>query len=257
MITAGIDAGAKMCKIVILKDGEVIARASEATGIEEKKGILAAFDKVLKAANIDKSDLDNIVSTGMGASLAEMANSNITINIADAKGMHVLDPSVKTIIDVGAEEGRVVTSDNGRVTSYVINDRCAAGAGTFVDAMARILEVKVDEFGELALQSKSPAEISAQCTVFAESEVISLVSSDTLTEDVARAVVNAIAERTNAMSMRLTVEPEVALIGGTAKNKGFAQALKEALKVEKLVIPEHPEFVGALGAAIIAAEKAS
>jgi len=257
MITAGIDAGAKMCKIVILKDGEVIAKAAKATGIEEKKGIEAAFDEVLQSANLSKGDLDNIVSTGMGASLAEMAKSNITINIADAKGMYSLDPSVRTIIDVGAEECRVIISDNGRVTSYVLNDRCAAGAGTFVDAMARILEVGIQEFGDMALRSQNPAEISAQCTVFAESEVISLVSSDKSQEDIARSVVDAIADRTNAMALRLTVEPEAALIGGTAKNKGFADALKEAMGVEKLIIPEDPDFVGALGAAIIAAEKAS
>jgi predicted CoA-substrate-specific enzyme activase len=256
MITAGIDAGAKMCKVVILKDGKVIATAAKATGIEEKEGIEAAFQEALKTSKIKQGDLNNIVSTGMGAALAEVAKSNITINIADAKGMNSIDPSVKTIIDIGAEEGRVIITDKGRVTSYVLNDRCAAGAGTFVDAMARILEVDVDKFGKLALESNKPVEISAQCTVFAESEVISLVSSDSTRGDIANAIVSAIAERTNAMALRLTVEPEVALIGGTAKNSGFAKALKKALGVEKLIIPENPEFVGALGAAIIAAEKA-
>jgi benzoyl-CoA reductase subunit D len=257
MITAGIDVGAKNVKVVILKDGDTIATAIESTGIDEKTGIESALKKALKVAGISKDDLDKIVSTGIGSKLVDAADEEVSINIADARAMHVLEPSAKTVIDLGAEEGRVILTDEGRVTGYALNDRCAAGAGTFVDSMARILEVTSEQFGEMALKSENPSQISAQCTVFAESEVISLVSSDKTPEDIARAVVDAIAERTNAMSMGLTVERPVAMIGGTARNVGVVESLSKALQVDNLIIPENPDFVGALGAAIVAAEKAA
>ena len=257
MITAGIDAGAKMAKVVILKEGDIIGKSIASTGLEEKKGIQEAFDTALNEAGVGKDDLDKIIGTGMGSDLVEMADETVTINIADARGVYKLFPTVKTIIDVGAEEGRVITCADGRVNSYTLNDRCAAGAGTFVDSMARIVEVPVEEFGEMALRSDNPSDISAQCTVFAESEVISLVSSEKSPEDIARSVVNAIAERTNAMAMKLTVEPDVALIGGTARNKGLVEALTDLMEVDELLIPDDPDFVGALGAAIVAADKAA
>jgi predicted CoA-substrate-specific enzyme activase len=257
MITAGIDAGAKRAKVVILKDAEIIGKSIATTGLEEKKGIQEAFETALNEAGVSKDDLDKIISTGMGTDLVEMADGSVTINIADARGMYKLLPTVKTIIDVGAEEGRVITCSDGRVNSYTLNDRCAAGAGTFVDSMARILEVSAEEFGEMALRSEDPSEISAQCTVFAESEVISLVSSDKSVEDIARSVVNAIAERVNAMTMKLTVEPDVALIGGTARNKGLVEALTNLMEVDNLMIPDDPEYIGALGAAIVAVDKAA
>lgn len=243
-----------MVKVVLLKDGHRIASSIQTTGLEEKAGITAALGEALLTAGIKKEDLNRVISTGIGANLVEEADGQTSSNIADARGMCVLDPSVKTIIDVGAEEGRVIQVENGRVTSYVINDRCAAGAGSFVDAMARVLEVTVEQFGEMALLAKNSSQISAQCTVFAESEVISMVASDKTPEDIARSVVDAIAERTNAMAMRLKVEPDIAFIGGAARNIGIVHSLQKALGVERLHIPDDPEFVGALGAAIIATD---
>jgi predicted CoA-substrate-specific enzyme activase len=255
MITVGIDVGVKRCKIIVLVDGSVKGSASSVTGLDEKKGIETAFDLALSNAGISKADINKIVSTGMGAKLAEMADENITVNIADAIGMNQLAPTVRTIIDVGAEEGRVIVCENGKVTNYTLNDRCAAGAGIFADAMARVLEVDVDTFGKMALEATNPASISAQCTVFAESEVISMVASDKTKEDIARSVVDAIAERTAALAHRLTVEPDIAFIGGSARNAGLVQSLTKALDLEKLIIPEDPDFVGALGAAIVAAQR--
>ena len=158
MITAGIDVGAKTVKVVILKEGKQMATSIQTTGLEEKKGIDAALQEALGKAGITRNDIQRIVSTGIGAKLVDGANDSISTNIADARGLHSLAPSVKTIIDVGAEEGRVVLADNGRVTSYVLNDRCAAGAGAFVDSMARILEVTPEQFGEMALASKNPSQ---------------------------------------------------------------------------------------------------
>jgi len=254
MITAGIDVGAKTVKVAILKDGKRLATSIQTTGLEEKEAIETALAEALERAGLSRSDLQRIVSTGIGAKLADVADDTVSTNIADARGIYSLYPSVKTIIDVGAEEGRVILSDDGRVTSYVLNDRCAAGAGAFVDGMARVLEVTPEQFGEMALASKNAVQISAQCTVFAESEVISLVSSDKTPEDIARSVVDAIAERTNALAMRLSVLPEIAFIGGAARNIAIVHSLTKALGVEKMIIPDDPEYVGALGAAITAAD---
>jgi benzoyl-CoA reductase subunit D len=257
MITAGIDVGAKRVKVVVLKDGEVLARSVASTGVEEKEGIAQAFREVLERAGVAREDVVRVVATGMGSRLVDFADETMSMNIADARGTAFLYPSIRTVIDVGAEEGRVITCEDGRVTSFVVNDRCAAGAGTFIDSMARILEVTPEEFGQLALKTESSSPISAQCTVFAESEVVSMVSSESSGGEIARSVVDAIAERTNCLARRLSIEPDVVLIGGMARNAAFSQALEKTLEVETLIVPENPEFMGALGAALVAAEKAA
>jgi len=257
MITAGIDVGAKRVKAVILKQGEVLARSAASTGLEEEEGIAKAFKEVLRAAGISREDIVKVVATGMGSRLIDFADETMSINMADARGAAFLYPSVRTVIDIGAEGSRVITCENGRVTAFAVNDRCAAGAGTFIDAMARILEVTPEELGQLALKTERSSQISSQCTVFAESEVVAMVSSESSSEEIARSVVNAIAERTNSLARRLNIEPELVLIGGLARNAAFCQALARALEAETLMVPEYPEFVGALGAAIVAAEKAA
>ncbi len=257
MITAGVDVGAKRVKVLVLKDGEVLARSVASTGVEEKEGIAQAFREGLEAAGIAREDIVKVVATGMGSRLVDFADETMSVNIADARGASFVCPSVRTVIDVGAEEGRVINCEDGRVTSFVVNDRCAAGAGTFIDSMARILEVTPEEFGQLALKTDSSSPISAQCTVFAESEVVSMVSSESSSEEIAKSVVNAIAERTNSLARRLSIEPDIVLVGGMGKNTAFSQALEKSLEVERLIVPENPEFMGALGAALVAAEKAA
>lgn len=257
MITAGIDVGTKTVKAVIAEQCEVLARSAASTGLEEEEGIAKAFQEVLEAAGISREDIVRVVATGMGSRLVDFADETMSINIADARGAAFLCPSVRTVIDVGAEGSRVITCEKGRVTAFAVNDRCAAGAGTFVDAMARILEVTPGELGQLALKTERASQISSQCTVFAESEVVAMVSSESSSEEIARAVVNAVAERTNSLARRLTIEADVVLIGGLARNRAFSQALERALEAETLVVPENPDFVGALGAALVAAEKAA
>lgn len=254
MITAGIDVGARMVKVLIRQEDKVLAATSATTGLEEREGINQAFQAALDKAGITPDQVGKIFSTGMGAKLVDFANKNISINLADARGATFLFPTVRTVIDVGAEEGRVVTCEEGKVTSFAVNDRCAAGAGTFIDAMSRIMEVSPSQFGEMALQTESASQISSQCTVFAESEVISLISSESTIEEIARSVVNAVAERINSLARRLNVMPDVVLVGGMARNRGFVKALTKALELDQLLVPDEPEFIGALGAAIIAAD---
>jgi benzoyl-CoA reductase subunit D len=255
MITAGVDCGAKNTKVVILKDGDIISKSSVLSGFDQKGAAQQAFDEALSKAKLTKDDVKHITATGAGKKEVDFANSTVTEVGADAKGINKLYPSVKTVIDVGAEEGRAIKCDGkGKVIDFAINEKCAAGAGSFTESMARALEVQVEELGDLSLQSTRNIQMNAQCAVFAESEVVTLVHAKTSKEDMAKAVHDAIASRITSMARKIGVENDVAIIGGVAKNKGFVKALRDDLEVE-LKLPEDPEYVTAYGAAIAAAEK--
>ena len=253
MITAGIDVGAVTTKVVILKEGKVIGDSIVATGIEQKKSAELALDEAIKKAGISRSDIERITATGTGSKAIDFANSEVTDVEADAVGTNFLYPQARTVIDVGGEEGRGIKFDEkGRVIDFALNERCAAGAGAFTEAMSRALEVKVDEMGELSRKSTKDVEINAQCAVFAESEVVSLIHAKTAKPDIAKAVHDGIASRITSMVRRVGVEKDVALIGGVSKNIGFVDCLKKHLALD-LLIPDEPQIVGALGAAIMAA----
>lgn len=258
MITAGVDVGAKFVKIVILKDGQVLARSKGIVGFDIHRSAAQVFEVTLKDAGVSREDIQRVVATGMGKSAIHLkppvsADEAVSVIVADAAGAHHLLPTVKTVIDVGAEEGRGIKVNDGRVKDFVINERCAAGAGTFVEAMARALEVKVEEMGPLSLKSTNTIPMNAQCCVFAESEVVSLIHAKTSKEDIAKAIHDAIAGRISSMVLRVGVERDVVLIGGVALNPGFLPPLEKELHTS-IVVPEFPDFVGALGAAVIAAK---
>ncbi|MHC4512381.1 MAG: acyl-CoA dehydratase activase [Planctomycetota bacterium] len=254
MITAGVDCGAKNVKVVILEDGEVRGRASTPAGMDTAAAAEQAYDTALAAASLTRADVVTVVGTGAGKGEAQFADTEVTEVGADARGIHHLHPDVRTVVDVGNEEGRAIKVDAaGRVADFAINEKCAAGAGAFTEAMARALEVPLEEFGELSLQSNNPIPINAQCAVFAESEVVSLVHRKTSKPDMARAIHDAIADRITSMVRRVGVEERIALIGGVARNVGFVRSLTEDLETE-LVIPEDMDYVGAIGAALVAAD---
>lgn len=256
MITAGIDMGAKTIKVVILNDGQVASKSILLGGLDTRQAAEKAFDEALKRAKLSFDEIEHITATGAGRRGAPLARDEVTEVGGDAKGATFLFPAARTVIDVGAEEGRGIRCDsNGKVVDFVINEKCAAGAGAFIEAMARALELKLEEMGELSLQSTKAVPMNAQCVVFAESEVVSLVHAKTPKADIVRAVHDAIASRIISMVRRAGVEKEVLLIGGMAKNIGFVDSLQRGLEMD-LVVPEEPEFVGALGAALIAAERA-
>ena len=256
MITAGIDMGAKTIKVVILNDSQVAAKSILLGGLDTRQSAEQAFDEALKSANLSSNAIEHITATGAGRRGTPLAQDEVTEVGANAKGAVFLFPATRTVIDVGAEEGRGIRCDGGgKVVDFVINEKCAAGAGTFTEAMARALELKLEEMGKLSLQATKAVPMNAQCTVFAESEVVSLVHAKTPKADIVRAVHDAIASRIISMVRRVGVEKEVVLIGGMAKNIGFVDSLKRGLEMD-LVVPEEPEFVGALGAALIAAERA-
>ncbi len=252
MVTMGIDIGAKTVKVLVLKDGEVLAKDIAIGGLEEKKVAIELFEGVLKKAGLSRNDVACVVATGAGRKSAPYFDDEITEIGAAAKGAHFLFPSVRTIIEVGAEEGRGIRcGDGGKVIDFVINEKCAAGSGAFTESMSRAMEVSIEDFARLSLKSTKSIPMNAQCAVFAESEVVSLVHAKTAKEDIARAVHDALAERVVSMVRRVGIEKDVALIGGMARNPGFIDSLQRSLEFEVLV-PQDPEFVGALGAAIAA-----
>ncbi|MBN1308855.1 MAG: hypothetical protein JXA18_13110 [Chitinispirillaceae bacterium] len=253
MITAGIDCGAKNVKVVILNDGKVASKATAPAGIDTASAAEKAYDDALKAAGCGREAVVKIIATGSGKNEPRFKNDIVTEVGADARGIHFTSPNVRTVIDVGAEEGRAIKVDeNGKVVDFAVNEKCAAGAGAFTEAMARALEIPLEEFGPFSLTSTQEVPMNAQCAVFAESEVVSLVHRKIPKQDIARAIHNAIADRITSMVRMVGITPEVALIGGVANNVGFVVSLKEDLELD-LMIPEDREYIGAIGAACIAA----
>jgi len=257
MITAGVDMGAKFAKVVILKDGQVLSRAKVLVGFDLLKSASEVFETALKEAGLSRSDVQRVVATGMGGNAVLQkppvnADEAVSVVVAGAAGAYQVVPTVKTVIDVGAEEGRGIKVEGGRVKDFVINERCAAGAGTFVEAMARALEVKVEDLGPMSLKAVNTIPMNAQCCVFAESEVVSLIHSKVSKEDISKAIHDAIAGRISSMVLRIGVEKDAVLIGGCALNPGFIPPLEKELHTN-IIVPEFPEYVGALGAAVIAA----
>jgi benzoyl-CoA reductase subunit D len=256
MAVAGVDVGTQTVKVVILKDGDVVSRAKVFSGFDPAKSAEEAMNMALKDAKMTLADLKHVTATGSGMELEPTRNSTISMMGADAKaGVHLF-PKARTIIDVGAEEARAVKCDErGIMADFVVNERCAAGAGAFIEAMARALELKMEDMGPLSLQAEHASTINASCVIFGESDVVTLIHRQESKPEIARAVFDAMADRISSMVRRLGINPDVVLVGGVAKGVGFVSSLKRKLGVN-LAIPEYPEFAGALGAALVAAGRA-
>jgi benzoyl-CoA reductase subunit D len=253
MITTGIDVGAKNVKVVIQEDGKVLGKGLVAAGLDTESAIVGALEAALKEAGLSRDKVEKLYATGAGRKEVKDADDSYTEVGADAAGVAQLFPDARTVVDVGAEEGRAIRVDGqGKVVDFAVNERCAAGAGAFTEAMARALEIPLEEIGPLSLTSTKAVPMNAQCAVFAESEVVSLIHQKTEKRDIARAVHDAMASRITSMARRVGIEPQVALIGGVARNPGFVDALRRDLELD-LLVPEDPEFVSAFGAALLAA----
>jgi predicted CoA-substrate-specific enzyme activase len=239
MITAGIDIGAKTIKVLLLKDGrEIISQALVQAGTDVKAAIEQVWRDIERKSGVKTAEIKAIAATGAGREEAR-AEKKVTEVSADAKGGIFLFPEARTVIDVGAEEGRAIRIDaEGRVVDFAINEKCAAGAGAFTEAMARALEVSLEEMGSLSLMATQEVAMNAQCAVFAESELVTLVHAKTPKPDIARAIHNAIADRIVSMVRRVGLEEKVVLIGGVAKNIGFINSLEKGLGT-KVLIPRN------------------
>ncbi|MBW1901410.1 MAG: CoA activase [Deltaproteobacteria bacterium] len=255
MITAGADVGSKTVKVVILKDGDIIGKGIVTAGLEVEGAWDEAWDASLKEAGITRDDIEKTVATGARLREVKGYDKEMSVVTADARGIHEIDPDVRTVLDVGAEEGRAIKVDaNGKVPDFAVNEKCAAGAGAFMEAMSRAMQVSIEEFNEMSLKSEKDIPINAQCAVFAESEVVSLVHEETPRPDICKAVCDGVSDRLASMARRVVVDPKVAFIGGAAKGAGIQRALKEALELDEVLLPDNIEFIAAYGAALTAAD---
>jgi benzoyl-CoA reductase subunit D len=256
MITAGIDCGAKTTKTVILKDGKIVGKGKVLTGFDREKAVEDSLNKAVQAAGIVREDILRIAGTGSGKHSITMAENDIDDIRAMAKGANFFFPTARTVVDVGAEEGRAVRIDEkGNSLDFAVNEKCAAGAGAFIEAMARALEVALEEMGPLSLQSDKKIPMNAQCVIFAESEVVGLIHAKTDKSDISKAVHDAMAGRIATMIRRIGVNEDIAMLGGVGCNPGFIAALRRELKIENILVPDEPEYGAAVGAALVAAGK--
>jgi len=253
MIVAGIDVGGKNAHVVVMKDGQIAAQGAAATGMQKAAAAERLYEETLHKAGLKREEVGRVVATGSAGKRVDFADACIADAAADARGVNRLFPSARTVIDVGAEEGRAIKiSREGKVIDFAINEKCAAGTGTFVEAMAIALEISVEEMAAISLKSKTSIPMNAQCAVFGESEVVSLIHQNIEKQDIAKAVHDAIAGRIASVARIVGLEKDVAVIGGMAKNQGFVDSIKKELAVE-IIVPIDPDFVGALGAAEAAA----
>ncbi len=254
-LTVGIDMGVQTVKVVALRDCVVTARTKAFSGFEPAKAAEQAFDEALKATKATKEEVSQVLATGSGVDMAPYTDGNVSMMGADAKAGVFLFPSARTVIDVGAEEARAVKcNERGIIMDFVVNERCAAGAGTFIEAMARALEVKLEDMGPLSLKAERASPINASCVIFGESDVVSLIHRQESKPEIARAVFDSMADRISSMVHRLGVNRDIVLVGGVAKDVGFIESLKRKLGTN-ILVPENPEYAGALGAALTAAAK--
>jgi len=255
MLVAGLDIGAKNVHAVLFRDGAVLARAAVPSGFDHEESAERGLREAAVAGGVAREDIERVAATGAGRKALAFAAQQPTEIAADARGAVFLYPGARTVVDVGADEARAIRlADNGRVVDFAINEKCAAGAGAFVEAMSRALEMPLSDFAQASLASTQTIPMNAQCTVFAESEVVSLIHANTPPADIAKAVHDAMASRVSTMVRRVGIEDPVVLGGGAALNVGFVAALGAALGgVDIHVLPD-AEYLGALGAALIAQE---
>ena len=255
MITAGIDCGAKTTKTVILKDGNIIGRGSALTGFDQAQAVKESLEMALKNAGIKQDQLERVGGTGSGAKSIREAGMTVNNIKAIAAAANYFFPNSRTVVDVGAEEARAAkVNEKGAVVDFAVNDKCAAGAGAFIEAMSRALDTPLEQLGPLALSSGATIQLNAQCAIFAESEVVGLIHAKIEKKDISKAIHDAIASRIVSMIRRIGVNPDVVLVGGVAYNPGFVGALQRELGLEKVYIPDAPEYAAATGAAAVAAQ---
>lgn len=257
MICAGIDAGSRTIKVVLVKKDNltVIGTGVADQGVRQSERALKLLDEVAANAGLTRQDIRRIVATGYGRDNIEIADTTITEITCHACGVRYVMPTARTVVDIGGQDSKLLRLDpEGKVHDFVMNDRCAAGTGRFLEVVASRLEIHLNDLGPLAQQSKAPAAISSMCVVFAETEIIGLLASGAAPEDIAAGVQSSIASRVAAMAGSRIVEP-VAFTGGVALVPGMDAALAAALG-KPVTIVRSPQITGALGAAILASSLA-
>lgn len=252
---AGVDVGSLGTKSVILVDGKIAGYSLIRTGINSVENGETGLQKALENANLKREDLKFVVGTGYGRISAPYADKAVTEITCHAKGAHFLHPATRTIVDMGGQDCKAIRVDaKGNVVDFAMNDKCAAGTGRFLEVMANVFKVDISELGELALKATKVLPVSSTCTVFAESETVSLLARGEQPENIIIGIHHAIANRINGMFSRVGIESDVFFSGGVAKNAGMRKALEDVLHVRLAEPKEDPQLVGAIGAAVIAQE---
>lgn len=253
MITAGVDVGSMSANALILRDDEIVSYSVIPTGADSPATARKALDDALDGTGLRLEDIEYIVSTGYGRVVVPFANKNVTEISCHARGAHWFFPEVRTILDMGGQDCKAIRCDeNGKVTNFAMNDKCAAGAGRSMEVVSRLLNVPLEEIGPLSLDiQEAPAPISSTCTVFAKSEMLALLRRGRHKNDILAGACQALVARVAALLARVGLAPELAVTGGIAKNIGVVTRLEERLGVKARICFE-PQIVGALGAALFA-----
>lgn len=253
--TMGIDVGSTTSKCIILKNGKEITGKSLVDVGAGTSGPNRAVHAVLSSANLEMGDLSYVISTGYGRNTIEAANSEMNELSCHAYGAYFQFPNVRTVIDIGGQDAKVLRLDDyGMLFNFIMNDKCAAGTGRFLDVMAQVLEVKAEDLEKLSSQAQKEITISSTCTVFAESEVISQLANQANKCDIIRGIHRSIASRVSALARRIGIVEDLVMTGGVAQNRGVLLALEEELNY-KIYTSPLAQYNGALGAALFAYQK--
>lgn len=254
-VTVGIDVGAISTEAVALRAGSILATAIAPTGADGKKAAAGCFRAALETAGIARGGVRAVASTGYGRKAVSFADTTVTEITSHARGAIHLFPRTESVIDIGGQDTKVIILEGNSVGDFVMNDRCAAGTGRFIEVMARTLQIPLERMGDESMAARRAAggrlRISGTCTVFAESEVVSLLAKGTSKGRIILALHEAIADRVLAMTPGYRLGERITLSGGVAKNAGVVDCLRRRLNVT-LDVPDEPRIVGALGAALVA-----
>jgi predicted CoA-substrate-specific enzyme activase len=253
MLTAGIDAGSRSTKVVLFdhETGQLVGRSIADQGVEQERLAAALLERTCSEARIERAAIQAIVATGYGRNAVRFADTTITEITCHARGVHQLDPQVRTVIEIGGQDSKcILLESGGRVRDFSMNDRCAAGSGRFLEVVAARLGVDLAALGELSRASTRPTLISSMCVVFAETEIIGLLAEGVPPPDIAAGVQNAIASRVSTLAGR-SLTPPVCFTGGVALQSGMVRALESALSCP-VKVSSLAQYTGALGAAILA-----
>ncbi len=255
-ITAGVDIGSTASKTVIMVDREPVAQIIGPSSTNPKRTAQEIYDKALEKAGVKASEVDFIVGTGYGRTQVEFAMKNISEITCHGRGAHFLRPSVRTVIDVGGQDTKAICVDSqGNLLDFAMNDKCAAGTGRFLEAMSRSMEVSIDQMEEQYFGDGDPCTITSMCSVFAESEVINLINEGVELPRIVKGLLQSLVIRVCSLTQRLGVVDDLVMTGGVAKNKGVQDAIEKKLKTQMQNFNgTDPQIVGALGAALIAAD---
>ncbi|HKZ78823.1 MAG TPA: acyl-CoA dehydratase activase [Pyrinomonadaceae bacterium] len=253
---AGVDVGSTQTKAVVMREGAgIVARALVDTGANVTKAAENAFHLACRQSQIEPRDIGFVVGTGYGRYKITFGNAQMTEISCHARGASYVFPGARTVIDMGGQDAKAISiGADGQVLDFVMNDKCAAGTGRFLANAADVMGISLDEVGPLSLKGTRPVKLTTVCTVFVESDILSYLSMGKKPEDILRGVHLAIARRTISLARRVTIEPDITMTGGVARNAGMVQALEEVLATKLQVSPD-AHFMGAIGAALFALER--